>query len=361
MTRAILLATLAAATSLAASPVLAATIDAPVVERLSPDTVAVRWNGGDPVDVLAAKGFDTPDSAASLLASKDAGGRFEAHPGQHERPIYLLRDTRTGQTVHVAERVLQLEQGTNFRDLGGYTGADGKHVRWGMLYRSGGQAMLTDDDVREIKGLGIVNLIDLRSNDERVLAPTRLDGIRYQAMGYSMNAINIGPDQLQKMKENPGVGLMAAYRTMPEMITPQIRMVFRTMLDHQGPLVWNCTAGQDRTGIVSALVLSALGVPRDQIYADYVLTTKSRNPHWEMPPISDATVKEHPAAAMWAAMQSEPAFAKPFPLTGADGVPFIAAAFQAIEAKWGSVDAFLDQGIGLHKEDIAQLRKLYLE
>lgn len=361
MKKIIVPAFLAAGACLVPFVALAGTISAAEVDRLSADRVAVQWTSADPVDVRETGAFDASSAAAKLLATGDTDGRLEMSIAAHERPFFLIRDRRTGDTVRVAERIVQLEQGTNFRDLGGYPAADGRHVRWGMLYRSGGQAMLTDADVAEIKGLGIANLVDLRSDEERSLAPTRLDGIPYQAVGYSMGAFQMEPGALQAMKENPGAILIGAYHTLPELIAPQIRIVFRTMLAHQGPLLYNCSAGQDRTGLVSALILSALGVPRDRIYADYVLTTTARRGRWELPPISSEDARRSSYAAMWAAIQKDPYFSKPIPLIDGHGVPYISVALGAIEKKWGSVDIYLEQAIGLSKDDIKTLRASYLE
>lgn len=353
-------AVLAAGTCLATVPAFADAILAPTVERLSPDALSVRWQSADPVEVLATDSFDAPIASARVLAAASKNGHVEVPVAAHARPFFFLRDTRTGEAVRVAERVLQLDQGTNFRDLGGYSTADGKHVRWGMLYRSGGQAMLTDADVAEIRKLGVANLVDLRSNEERTLAPTRLDGIRYQAIGYSMGVLQTGPAQLEAVKTDPGAVLASAYRKIPDVMIPHLSLVFRTMLANDGPLAYNCSAGQDRTGLVSAMILTALGVPREQVYADYVLTTKARRPAWELPPISAEEAQRNPTAAMWRTVQNDPAFAKPIPLIGADGTPYISIALGEIESKWGSTDAYLEQAIGLSKADIAKLRKDYL-
>ncbi|WP_336969424.1 tyrosine-protein phosphatase [Sphingobium aromaticiconvertens] len=189
MIRAAALTSLPLVAMLAGPAALAGTITDPIVERVSPDRLVVRWKDADAVDVLQADGADTAAGSATLVSAKDKDGVHEVQVRGTARPYFLLRDTRSGDVVRVAERVLPLEQGSNFRDVGGYAAAGGKHVRWGMIYRSGGQPMLTDADVQEVKGLRIANLVDLRSDEERVIAPTRLDGIPYNAVGYSMAGI----------------------------------------------------------------------------------------------------------------------------------------------------------------------------
>ncbi|QKS00380.1 tyrosine-protein phosphatase [Sphingomonas sp. CL5.1] len=340
------------------SPVLAGTIEKATVERASADKVVVRWSDIDPVDVFQSDQPDSTITEAALVSARDRGGSYEAASASRSgRLFFLLRDSRTGNVLRVAERALPLERGSNFRDLGGYATRDGKHVHWGMIYRTGGQAMLTDSDVKRLQALGIANLVDLQSDEERILAPTRLDGIAYNAVGYSISKL---------MSPAPGGGyamphMEAIYRTFPTLLTPQIRIVFRKLLSREGPLAYNCSAGQDRTGFMTALVLSALGVPRETIYTDYALSTANRRPRWELPPISEAMAASSPVAAMLAKVQHDPAGDKPEPLISDDGVPLLAYALAEIEARWGSIDAYLEREIGLSTQDIATLRATYLE
>lgn len=360
MNRMLNLAALPLLAILTAPAALAGTIAGPVIERTAPDRLIVRWSDDAPVDVLQADRPDADPAAATLVSAKDRDGKHEvAAPAAAPRPYFLLRDSRSGEVVRVAERVLPLEQGSNFRDIGGYVGADGKHVRWGAIYRSGGQPLLTDADVKEVRDLGIANLVDLRSNEERVLAPTRLDGIPYSAIGYSMAAImaNMAPTD----PKNPMAGMENGYRAFPTQLAPQVRLVFRKLLSGEGPVAYNCSAGQDRTGFTTGLILSALGVPRETIYRDYVLSTPSRRAQWELPPISDAMAAGNPIAGHFAKYQHDPAARKPQPLVTADGTPFLTYAFGEIDKRWGSVDAYLELEIGLSKTELATLRAIYLE
>ncbi len=360
-----------AAAGLAAPAALAGTITDPSVERTAPNQLTVRWTDVDAVDVLQANRADAPASAATLVSAHSRDGVHEISVTGDKRPYFLLRDSRSGMVTRVAERVLPLQQGSNFRDVGGYATASGKHVRWGMIYRSGGQPMLTDADVQDVKSLGIANLIDLRSDEERVIAPTRLEGIPYSAVGYSMAAILASMAQGVKqggLATNPATdpaaalaGMANGYRAFPTQLAPQLRIVFRRLLSNEGPILFNCSAGQDRTGFTAAIILSALGVPRDTIAADYLLSTPSRRPQWELPPISDAMAATSPTATFLAAAQKNPAFAKANPLMTTDKTPFISYAFQAIDAKWGSVDHYLEQEVGLSKIDLAALHATYLE
>lgn len=340
-----------AALALALAPVCAsakAPADA-AIERTSEGQLAISWSSPGPVDVLVATSPDATVKSAKLVSARDADGKHTVPAPATAREYIILRDTRTGETTHVAERLIPLEAGSNFRDIGGYAAAGGKHVRWGLIYRSGGTPLITPADQDRIRALGLVNMVDLRSDEERVLAPTRIDGVPYTAVGYSMGKMNIAG------------GMEATYRAMPAMFAPQLKQIFARLLRSEGPLAYNCSAGQDRTGFTTAVVLSALGTPRDTIIADYHLSTKLRRPEFEMPHIDIAAHPGDPAAALFASYQDNPAAKKPRPLMTADGKAFLTFALAEIDAKWGSVDGYLAKELGLGPKEIARLRANYTE
>jgi len=351
-----------AATSIAATAFAANITDANVA-RTSADTLTITWTDADAVDVFVSSDPAAAPKAAKLISKLDADGRHQVTTDTVSRQYFLLRDAKSGQIVRVAERAVPLSQGSNFRDIGGYPGADGKQVRWGVLYRSGGTPLLSDSDVSMVKSLGIKDMVDLRSSEERVLAPTRLDGIPYAAVGYSIRQIMAARPAANTATTGGAISQIdmgAAYRGFPTLLTPQIKLLFAHMLGNEGPIAYNCAAGQDRTGFTTAMVLSVLGVPRDVIYKDYLLSVTYRHPEFEMPKIDDATAATNPAAAMFAGYQRDPAYARPQPLQDASGTPYLAAAMDEVEKRWGSIDNFLEKEIGLTPKNRERLRAMYL-
>ncbi|HEX7781508.1 MAG TPA: tyrosine-protein phosphatase [Sphingobium sp.] len=344
------------ATVLASQSVAAGIVDKAQVERTATGDLSVEWSDSDPVDVFVTDNPASGVAQAKLLSDDDRDGRFLLPAAGVERRYFLLRDEKTKRVVTVAERVLPLEHGSNFRDIGGYPAAGGKHVRWGLIYRSGASAMLTDADVQQVQALGLKQLVDLRSSEERVLAPTRIDGVPYTAVGYSMAAV-LKPAGGSGEIKNGG----AMYRNFPTFLAPQLRIVFADLLSQKGAIAYNCSAGQDRTGFVTAIILSALGTPRDIIIQDYHLSTKYRRPANEMPKINLAAHPNDPAAALFARYQDDPRGMVAQPLKEADGTAFLSSAFDEIDKRWGSVDGYLEQEIGLNKVDIANLRRIYLQ
>jgi protein-tyrosine phosphatase len=334
----------------------AAAVTAEKAERAAPDRVVVTWTDSDPVDVFVADGPEVGISAARLVSDDNRSGRFEFAADPAKRPYILLRDGGDGRVTRTAERALPLQQGSNFRDLGGYPGAGGKHVRWGRIFRSGATPLLTDADVMMIKALGLAEMVDLRSSEERVLAPSRVQGVPYTAVGYSMSGVMgerpaaIGEDRMGDI-----------YRRFPTLLAPQLRILFADLLAGEGPVAYNCSAGQDRTGFATAMVLSALGVPRETIIADYHLSTTYRHPEFEMPKLDAATQAANPVAAMFGRYQQDPRYSKPRPLMDGEKRAYLEFALAEVEGRWGSVEAYLDKELGVDAADIARLRAMYLE
>ena len=323
------------------------------VERQADGSLLVRWTSQRPVDVRVSEAADAPPAAAELVSPADGDGQHLLPPSLARRYV-LLVERGTGQRLRVAERALPLEAGSNFRDIGGYPAAGGRHVRWGLIYRSAGQPLLSAADLALIGRLGLANLVDLRSSEERRLAPTRIQNVRYNAVGYSIAAL------MPAASATPIRNGSALYRGLPALLATHLKLVSDRLLGERGALAFNRSAGQDRTGFVSAMILSALGVPRDVIIADYTLSTRLRRPEFEMPRLDPAIVASDPVARMFAGYQS-PQAAAPTPLVEADGTPFLAGALAEITEKYGPVDAYLAQGAGLSPARRKALQAAYLE
>ncbi len=320
-------------------------------DRHGSDAVEISWEGSNPVSIYQVPSANAPASQGRMLASGVEVGRFSAEVGQ-DRGYFVLVDDGDGQVVRLAERLVPLQQGSNFRDIGGYS-AGGKQVRWGLIYRSAGQPLLGEPDLKSIHALGIAKVVDLRTTEERQLAPTRIRDVPYSAVPYALDEMLLLEAGVKEAAE--------VYRKYPDLLAPQLRMLFSDLLQGRAPLVYNCSAGQDRTGFATAMILSALGVPRETIYEDYHLSTKARRSQWEMPDLWAAAKAGDPLARRYAQYLDNPAWRVAKPLVDSAGRPQLASAFDEIEARWGSVDTYLQDEIGLSHADIEKLRSLYLE
>ncbi len=241
-------------------------------------------------------------------------------------------------------RSLGLAGATNFRDLGGYPGHDGRPVRWRRLFRSDHLASLTEADIERLRELEVRRAVDLRGVAERLPA-YRIEGLQVHSLPIEPRIVSMLTAHVARgepLSADSAAELMRdSYRAYVRDNTPSFRALFRHLVEDGAPLVFHCTAGKDRTGFAAALVLTALGVPNDVIFEDYLLT----NELWRAP---QAVVAAPFADDVKAALISvEPSF--------------LAAALDAIQADYGDIDAYLSDGLGLGQRERAMLATHYLE
>lgn len=325
------------------------------VVRENDTTVVLNWTDSDPVSVYVTEDPAADPKAARLVAKHVKTNSFKAEAPSDRRFYFLLRDEGDKSVVRVSERELPLERGSNFRDLGGYVTADGRRVRWGRIYRSGAMPLLSERDYKQLGTLRISGIVDLRSTDERQIAPDELDdrtGALFLSNDYSLRKMMAG------MSSGNGE---YAYRAIGKTLAPQYRAIFRRLLANDGATLYHCSAGQDRTGVATALVLSALGVPRETILADYHLSTKLRRPQNEMPPLNPADWPGNPIVPYYVAGQAKPGGPKAEPLFTPKGVSHLAQFFEVIDQEYGSVEGYLQKELGITSLDIRQLKKAYLD
>ncbi|HBK46291.1 MAG TPA: hypothetical protein DDZ67_07625 [Xanthomonadaceae bacterium] len=349
------------------------------VERISPTRIAVVWNGalvgGEKFDIVLS---DAEGNAAAPAKTLDdvagAGGRAELEHVAGVRP-YVLVDDNEGRRVVVGERILPLEGGVNFRDLGGYRTTDGRSVKWGTLYRSGVMSDLTDSDYAYLQKLGIKVICDLRSQDERALEPTDAERITHGGKYYSRDyRMDFDASGFAQAFGQPGADpaltalrvFAGFYRQMPRQYATQFRQAFADLKQGQG-LLWNCSAGKDRTGLLGALVLTALGVEPEMVSADYALSThvypkqeaarQARRKATAAQPGEKQA--DSPHTSTMSAMAKLPPEAAQV-LKGTDA-SLIAAAFDQIRNDYGSLDAYFEKELGVSSADRKRLQELYLE
>lgn len=235
-------------------------------------------------------------------------------------------------------RVLPLEGGVNFRDLGGYMTTEGRVTKWETVYRAGSPGSLTKADRAELTRRGIRTICDFRSDAERADEPNPFvednPAVTYWTRDYAqdmgdLGAILTGPDA---SAETSRAALVAAYRTIPLEHAESFARMFAFLAEGATPLVFNCSAGKDRTGVAAALLLTLLGVPRETVIADYAMSDDIVDYRAQM----EESAKANPAYAFlrdlpWEIVE---------PLMASDPA-YIESAFDAIEQDYGSVPAFI--------------------
>lgn len=237
--------------------------------------------------------------------------------------------------------VVPLEGGSNFRDLGGHRTTDGATVRRGAVFRSAHLGGLTGADRAALGKLGVRTIVDLRGVSEAAETPHLIEGLACRVVGA-----HIEPQLGEKLREAVADGtatpflmmqyLTDHYREYPRRCAPGFRTLFTTLSDgtHR-PLVFHCTAGKDRTGFASALLLTLLGVPWDDVMEDYLRTNELWTGHIGRYPELDLDTR----AAIVEARR-----------------PYLEAAFDVLRADFGSPEAFADQALGLDAQARERLK-----
>lgn len=262
------------------------------------------------------------------------------------------------------KRHIALEGASNLRDIGGYETSDGRSVRWGTVYRSGAMYRFTASAWRWMAEQGIRAVCDLRSREERELAPTiwqggehtRHVGIAYDAELLFAHQKGDGQGGMNEMHDS-------LYPVFPKLLAPSLKAMFEALIKAHTPLVVHCSAGQDRTGLAIGLLLSALGVPRDTILADYHLSTHCRSIENELDRDKILAYSEGNTFARYYAKvlrKRGKAALAPRELVNRNGQSLLGDAFHAIEADWGSIPAYLEAVLSLRREQMEQLQEICL-
>jgi protein-tyrosine phosphatase len=164
----------------------------------------------------------------------------------------------------------------NFRDLGDIP-VGASQIRSGILYRSEGPANFTTEQLTELASLGIRNIVDLRSARERDEMPHNWYGASCEWRGLNVDADlrvfgNEGRERLMKgLDPQIAIDTMTeTYREIPHALRPHWAAIADCFQDAASPVLVNCTAGKDRTGVAIALLLELAGVSRDAIMQDYL-------------------------------------------------------------------------------------------
>ncbi len=325
-----------------------------------PDSQLLFWdfNGADiPVDIYQAS---SPDTQTMVKIADDVSGNSYRISDDYETRHYYYIETQSGEGRWVAERLLPLQGGHNFRDLGGYQTENGQYVQWGKLYRSGTMVGLTDHDYDYLSDLGIKVICDFRSREELTAEPTEWKSFtadaQYLTRDYSMRELMSGEGSLQlssiRTKEDAEQMFAYFYRKGPTSYKQQYKEMFAELTAGNAPLAFNCSAGKDRTGMAAALILTALGVPRDTIVQDYTLTEKVAK--HDPADIKKAQEQDAPHAGF---MQMPEEVRNVF--MGSKPM-FIEAMFDELEKTHGSTMAYIQKELDVSPSDLARLKSLYL-
>lgn len=231
-----------------------------------------------------------------------------------------------------------------FRDIGGHPVNQGGHVRRGVLFRSEVLAGLEPPDRVQIEQLGVQLVCDLRSARERERvacldwlqpAPQRL----YCDVNLALRPVaRPGLDRLggDAGSEAAREVMLHTYASMPAAAARHLRELLRRLADGEVPAIIHCSAGKDRTGFFCAMLLSALGVPRHAVYADYLL---------ESPDLRRS--RRARTTALLETLVGSPVSAGAIEVFSGVERAYLDLSFVAIEREFGGLEAYQREALGL--------------
>jgi protein-tyrosine phosphatase len=269
-------------------------------------------------------------------------------------------------------RVILLEGARNFRDMGGYSVADGRRVRRKALYRSDHLASLTSGDLNVVAALGIRSVLDFRSPREIKRSPDRYRAPNMYALDPSnvsaeeAAALGIGEkleeENVRLVKKISGLSpeelelnnspVYSMYRSLisGEAANRAYRAMLKILLDSGNvPALMHCRGGKDRTGVGAAIVLYLLGVSMNDIVDDYLLTgilRRERN-EFKMDQYRRLTDNARVLAFLNSLIDTKK--------------DYIETSFSEMVSISGSVDAYMEERLSVTEREKAALRSMYLE
>ncbi|MBC1944333.1 tyrosine-protein phosphatase [Listeria booriae] len=317
--------------------------------------LTLTWS---PTDILAGtiifqSNTASPTSSKKQLLVVDQETKLVLVTG--DTPVFFIIQHPDGTHTVIGERTISLEGCFNFRDLGGYVNTAGKTVKWGKLYRSSLLTNITEKDKDTLEKLGVSWICDLRSTSEIAAKPTPVLAHiqnRHIPIGTAKNEstesqkIDI-PDDHRVYEPLMG----ESYRVFAQS-KDGFREIFNDIIEKEEvPFLFHCTAGKDRTGVLGALLLKLLDVPENTILADYELTNQyADNILGEMQGLVNAfsnSEKKIDLENFRPMAEARPAY--------------LEIAFDEMQKEYGSVDAYLEKGIGITSSEKAKFQTMMLE
>lgn len=226
-----------------------------------------------PWKLYAGESVASINLSTPLIEGKDVG--VISIPVNDSTRSYFYLTTDSG-TAIMGERHLPITGAYNFRDMGGFENKEGKHIKWGKVFRADDLHSLTSADLTYLNSIPLRSVIDFRSPAEIKEGPDKLPPL---ATEYTLSIApgNLNADavsDLAKMSTEQIAGFMEemnrAFSTDPSIIK-QYKTYFELLQNETDtPLLFHCTAGKDRTGMAAALFLYALGVDEEIIMNDYL-------------------------------------------------------------------------------------------
>lgn len=324
-----------------------------------------------PAKVYYSREDSMDESTTSFLEFREAGWQMFKDPDPKTRLYFKLF---SGSDVFIgAERRLPLDHLYNCRDLGGYYTTRGQMTRWGLVFRSDALHQIDEEEQKYIERLGIKRIIDFRSPQEIAKDPNKSillsETVNFNphadvAQQASTQTVSKKDEekiaQLEKMvltdagreqlvKNRNVMSKQMEQLVLGEKAVNAYQRFFSTLLEADStPLIFHCQGGKDRTGWAAAIYLSALGVDKDQVYQDYLLTDKMNAPR---------NAKRMAIYKKYTDNEDVLAFLSSLQLTKKE---YLDGAFNAVEKTFGTMEKYLKLSLGITDKQLDLLREKYL-
>lgn len=250
------------------------------------------------------------------------------------------------------ERYINIPGAHNIRDLGGYITEDGLKLKWGKIYRGGIMSNIDMNATDKMKALKLCSICDFRTIAEQNASPDKwynLDQLKRYPLPIGEGRV----DKLDRLTEDnfrPGNDhhLYKANRSYVRHEGDRYRAFFDIVLDESNyPILFHCTAGKDRTGFAAILLLTILGVDRETIVEDYLLTNKYTETFIKnnlMAISKNIGIKPESLVTIFQAKED-----------------YIKGAFDAINEQYETMDNYLEKGLGITEIEKTKLKSILLE
>ena len=313
----------------------------------------IEWQASHPDTQVTVEPLDSDKKVSAHYSEKSQRARLSGLKSG-ARHYFRLRDQH-GTEVLAAERKLGMQGTPNFRDFGGYPTVDGRAVKWGYLFRSGQLSNLSDQDLELLGSLDIDLVCDFRRLEEQAGDPSRLPPENPPRIA-SLPIIPGSNARFFEEADSDLGGRAAMFDFMLEINrdfaqgqADTYARMFREILElEDARFLVHCAAGKDRTGFAAAIILLALGVSRELVMRDYMLTNQFFHPHRE---VERLKIKYQMHALDTASI---------LPMLEVHE-DYLARALLEIDQNFASVEAYLAEALNVGAEEITLLRERYLD
>lgn len=253
---------------------------------------------------------------------------------------------------------LKLLGAPNFRDIGGVKTISGQSVCRSRLFRSERLSSLIEEDIKQLEDLNISHVVDLRSESERKLFPNKLPKfppIKTLNLNILTDVRSSKSNVFEPLRLDPSIRgaqtvMTNLYRNMPKAFAPHLKILVSTILTSNSTSIIHCTAGKDRTGFVSSVILHMLGVSSEFYKEDY-MNTKIYFDEDKWHESIERLLTIQIGKAPHSSVTKEVLDVKE---------EYIDAAFENIILEYESFENYISKGCGINNATIDNLRKSFL-